>query len=90
MPPDSCDVEEWLLIVEGQLQGQWMLHCWPARRWSWGQEDYPQQNVVAEVVVFDRDWVLSDMVVGHEMFDMEVLETWRMDGNEQTRSKTNV
>jgi hypothetical protein len=50
----------------------------------------PADNVVAEVVVFDRDWVLSDMVVDHEMFDMAVLETWRMDGNEQTRSKTNA
>jgi hypothetical protein len=50
----------------------------------------PADDVVAEVVVFDRDWVLSDMVVDHEMFDMEVSETWRMDGNEKTRSKTNV
>ncbi len=32
----------------------------------------PADNVVAEVVVFDRDWVLFDMVVGHEMFDMAV------------------
>jgi hypothetical protein len=50
----------------------------------------PADDVVAEVVVFDRDWVLSDMVVNHEMFDMAVLETCRMDGNEQTRSKTNI
>jgi hypothetical protein len=50
----------------------------------------PADNVVAEVAVFDRDWVLSEMVVDHEMFDMEVSETWRMDGNEKTRSKTNV
>ncbi len=50
----------------------------------------PADNVVAEVVVFDRDWVLSDMVVDHKMFDMEVSETWRMDGNEQTCSKMNV
>ncbi len=50
----------------------------------------PADNVVAEVVVFDRDWVLSDMVVDHEMFDMEVLKTWRMDGNEKTRNKMNV
>ncbi len=32
----------------------------------------PADDVVAEVVVFDRDWVLSDMVVNHEMFDMAV------------------
>ncbi len=32
----------------------------------------PADDVVAEVVVFDRDWVLSDMVVDHEMFDMAV------------------
>ncbi len=50
----------------------------------------PADNVMAEVIVFDRDWVLSDMVVDHEMFDMAVTETWRMDGNEQTRIKTNV
>ena len=50
----------------------------------------PADDVLAEVVVFDRDWVLSDMVVDHEMFDMEVSETWRMDGNEKTRRKTNV
>ncbi len=50
----------------------------------------PEDDVVAEVVVFDRDWVLSDMVVDHEMFNMAVSETWRMDGNEQTCSKTNL
>ncbi len=32
----------------------------------------PADDVMAEVVVFDRDWVLSDMVVDHEMFDMAV------------------
>jgi hypothetical protein len=50
----------------------------------------PADNVVAEVVVFDQDWVLSDMVVDHEMFDMAASETWRMDGNEQTRRKMNI
>ncbi len=50
----------------------------------------PADNVVAEIVVFDRDWVLSDIMVDHEMFDMEVSETWRMDGNERTCSKPNV
>jgi hypothetical protein len=35
----------------------------------------PADDVVAEVVVFDWDWILLDMVVDHKMFDMAVQET---------------
>ena len=49
----------------------------------------PADDVVPELAVLDRDWMLLDMAVDHEMFDMPIqfrtLSHYGIDGDVRQR-----